>query len=177
MQTTADNSTRKDPLLKPLQIRHLTLKNRIMSTSHASGMGDDYMPAVRYQRYHEEKAKGGLALTMFGGSSNVATDSPSVFDQLRVDTDMIIPHLQQFAERIHQHGTALMCQITHLGRRGDATVENWLPTIAPSSLRETLHRSIPREMDEHDINRVVKAFGQAARRCYEGGLDLSLIHI
>ena len=171
MQTTADNSTRKDPLLKPLQIRHLTLKNRIMSTSHASGMGDDCMPAVRYQRYHEEKAKGGLALTMFGGSSNVATDSPSVFDQLRVDTDKVIPHLQQFAERIHQHGTALMCQITHLGRRGDATVENWLPTIAPSSLRETLHRSIPREMDEHDINRVVKAFGQAARRCYEGGLD------
>ena len=98
------------------------------------------MPAERYQRYHEEKAKGGLALTMFGGSSNVASDSPSVFDQLRVDTDKVIPHLQQFSERIHQHGTALMCQITHLGRRGDATVENWLPTIAPSSLRETLHR-------------------------------------
>ena len=171
MQATADNNTGKDPLLKPLQIRHLTLKNRIMSTSHASGMGDDCMPAVRYQRYHEEKAKGGLALTMFGGSSNVATDSPSVFDQLRVDTDKVIPHLQQFSERIHQHGTALMCQITHLGRRGDATVENWLPTIAPSSLRETLHRSIPREMDEHDIKRVVNAFGQAARRCYEGGLD------
>ena len=27
-----------DPLLQPLQIRHLRLKNRIMSTSHASGM-------------------------------------------------------------------------------------------------------------------------------------------
>jgi len=108
---------------------------------------------------------------MFGGSSNVAPDSPSVFDQLRVDNDNVIPHLQRFSERIHQHGTALMCQITHLGRRGDATAEHWLPTIAPSSLRETLHRSIPREMDEHDISRVIKAFGQAARRCYEGGLD------
>ncbi len=129
------------------------------------------MPAYAYQRYHEEKAKGGLALTMFGGSSNIAPDSPSVFDQLRVDSDAVIPHLQAFSERIHQHGTALMCQITHLGRRGDATVDNWLPTIAPSVQRETLHRSIPREMDEHDIQRVVKAFGDAAKRCYEGGLD------
>jgi len=160
-----------DPLFRPLQIKHLTLKNRIMSTSHASGMDDMGMPAQRYQRYHEEKAKGGLALTMFGGSSNIAVDSPSVFDQLRVDNDEVIPHLQKFSERIHQHGTALMCQITHLGRRGDATAERWLPTIAPSVQRETLHRSIPREMDDYDIKRVIKAFGDAAWRCYEGGLD------
>ncbi len=160
-----------DPLFDPLKIGSLVLKNRIMSTSHAAGVNDHGMPAERYQRYHEEKAKGGLALTMFGGSSNVAPDSPSVFDQLRVDDDAVIPYLQQFSDRIHAHGTALMCQITHLGRRGDATVENWLPTIAPSPLRETLHRSIPREMDEFDIQRVVKSFGAAARRCYEGGLD------
>jgi len=169
--TDPNAQSNKDPLFQPLQIGHLTLKNRIMSTSHASGMDDNGMPAVRYQRYHEEKAKGGLALTMFGGSSNVAADSPSVFDQLRVDSDDVIPHLQQFSERIHAHNTALMCQITHLGRRGDATADFWLPTIAPSSVRETLHRSIPREMDEHDIQRVVKSFGLAAKRCYEGGLD------
>ena len=73
------------------------------------------MPALRYQRYHEEKAKGGLALTMFGGSSNIAPDSPSVFNQLNVGTDEIIPYFQEFSKRIHQHNTALMCQITHMG--------------------------------------------------------------
>ncbi|MFA9419873.1 MAG: FAD-dependent oxidoreductase [Gammaproteobacteria bacterium] len=160
-----------DPLFLPLQIKHLTLKNRIMSTSHASGMDDDGMPGERYQRYHEEKAKGGLALTMFGGSSNVAPDSPSVFNQLRVDDDRVIPYFQAFSERIHAQGAGLMCQITHLGRRGDATADNWLPTLAPTSVRETLHRSIPREIDEDDIKRIVKSFGEAARRCYEGGLD------
>ena len=35
-----------------------------------------FSPAERYQRFHEKKAKGGLNLTMFGGSSNVAPDSP-----------------------------------------------------------------------------------------------------
>ena len=161
----------KDPLLQPLTIGNLTLKNRIMSTAHASAMDDENMPALRYQRYHEEKAKGGLALTMFGGSSNIAPDSPSIFNQLDVSTDRIIAYFQEFSDRIHQHGTALMCQITHLGRRGDAQAGEWLPTIAPSPIRETLHRNFPREMDRHDIDRVVHAFGQAALRCKKGGLD------
>lgn len=167
----ASETLRKDPLLKPLTIRGLTLKNRVMSTSHASAMDTSNMPAERYQRYHEEKAKGGLALTMFGGSSNIAPDSPSVFNQLNVGTDQIIPFLQEFSDRIHQHGTALMCQITHMGRRGDAQEESWLPTIAPSPLREDLHRNFPREMNDDDIVRVVKAFGAAARRCKDGGID------
>jgi 2,4-dienoyl-CoA reductase-like NADH-dependent reductase (Old Yellow Enzyme family) len=161
----------RDPLLQPLQIKHVRLKNRVMSTSHAAGLEIDGMPVERYQAYHEGKARGGIALTMFGGSSNVAPDSPNVFRQLNVGVDQIIPFLQQFSARIHAHGAALMCQITHLGRRGEPYASNWLPTIAPSPVRETLHRSFPKEMDSDDIERVVKAFGAAARRCQEGGLD------
>jgi 2,4-dienoyl-CoA reductase-like NADH-dependent reductase (Old Yellow Enzyme family) len=163
--------TASDPLLQQLTIRHVTLRNRIMSTSHACGLEEGGMPTERYQLYHEEKAKGGLALTMFGGSSNVAPDSPNIFRQLNVGVDEVIPWLQRFSERIHRHGAALMCQITHLGRRGEPYASNWLPTIAPSPIRETLHRSFPKEMDEHDIRRVVKAYGAAAKRCRDGGLD------
>jgi len=170
MQSAGGGRT-NDPLFQPLTIRNLTLRNRIMSTSHACGLEQGGMPAEAYQRYHEEKARGGLALSMFGGSSNVDVDSPNIFRQLNVGTDDIIPHFQRFSERMHGHGTALMCQITHLGRRGDPYGGNWLPTIGPSPVRETLHRSIPREMDEHDIQRVVKAYAAAAKRCDEGGLD------
>ena len=167
--STGDAQT--DPLLRPFRLKHLTLKNRVMSTSHACGLHDGGMPAERYQRYHEEKAKGGIALSMFGGSSNVAPDSPNTFEQLNVGVDACIPYLREFSERMHRHGAALMCQITHLGRRGDAYADNWLPVIAPSPSRETLHRSFARAMDEHDIARVVAAFGAAAARCKEGGLD------
>jgi len=160
-----------DPLLKPFAIKGVTFRNRIMSTSHACGLESDGMPVERYQRYHEEKAKGGLALTMFGGSSNVSPDSPNVFRQLNVGSDAIVAHLQSFSARIHQHDTRLMCQITHLGRRGEFWASNWLPTIGPSPLREPLHRNFPKEMDRHDIDRVVKDFGDAAWRCKEGGID------
>jgi 2,4-dienoyl-CoA reductase-like NADH-dependent reductase (Old Yellow Enzyme family) len=100
-----------DPLFQPLTIRGLTLKNRIMSSAHACGTDDGGLTGLRFQRYHEEKAKGGLGLTMFGGSSNVAPDSPDVFRQLNMGTDAAIPHLQELSERIHRHGCAVMCQI------------------------------------------------------------------
>ncbi|TPQ46143.1 N-methylproline demethylase [Prosthecomicrobium hirschii] len=161
----------KDPLLQPLKIKHLTIRNRIMSTSHACGLEEGGMPGDAYQSYHEEKAKGGIGLSMFGGSSNVDIDSPNIFRQLNVGTDEIIPYLQRFSDRMHAQGAALMCQISHLGRRGDPYAADRLPTIGPSVIRETAHRSIPKEMDEHDIARVVKAFAAAALRCKEGGLD------
>lgn len=171
MNNIIASSKKNDPLLQPLKLKHLVLRNRIMSTSHACGLEEGGMPKTAYQLYHAEKAKGGLALSMFGGSSNIDRDSPNIFRQLNVGTDEIIPYFQEFSSRLHAHGAALMCQITHLGRRGDSFAGDRLPTIAPSIIRETLHRSIPKEMDEYDIARIVKAYAAAAVRCKEGGLD------
>jgi 2,4-dienoyl-CoA reductase-like NADH-dependent reductase (Old Yellow Enzyme family)/thioredoxin reductase len=171
MKSVESVSRKKDPLLEPFRLKKLVIRNRILSTSHANGLEVNGLPKERYQLYHAEKAYGGIGLTMFGGSSNVAPDSPNVFRQLNVGNDSIIPYFRQFAERIHALGAKLMCQITHLGRRGEPYVDNWLPTVGPSPLRESLHRSFPKEMDRADIDRIVKAFGEAARRCKEGGLD------
>jgi 2,4-dienoyl-CoA reductase-like NADH-dependent reductase (Old Yellow Enzyme family)/thioredoxin reductase len=170
-QPPAINPPAADPLLQPLRIRHLHLRNRIMSTSHAATLDVGGMPLERYQRYHEEKAKGGLALTMFGGSSMVSPDSSWGGGQIDVSTDAIVPHLRQFADRIHAQGAAIMCQISHLGRRATSAATNWLPTLGPSAIRETRHRDIPREMDSHDIARIVGHYADAAARCLEGGLD------
>ncbi len=160
-----------DPLLRPLTIKHLTLRNRVMSTSHASTHDDGGMPAEKYQRYHEEKAKGGIGLTMFGGSSMVSADSSWGGGQVDVSRDRVIPFLRQFSDTIHSHGAAIMCQISHLGRRADSFSWNWLPTMGPSPIRETRHRNIPREMDRADIDRVIRDYAEAAYRCKEGGLD------
>lgn len=160
-----------DPLLQPFRLKHLTLKNRILSTSHEPSYAEDAKPKLRYQLYHEEKAKGGVALTMFGGSANIAPDSPAAFGQIYVGDDEILPYFGEMAERIHRHGAALMCQITHLGRRTYWDTDHWLPVIAPSPVREPAHRSIPKEMEHADIQRVIQQYGAAARRCKQGALD------
>jgi 2,4-dienoyl-CoA reductase-like NADH-dependent reductase (Old Yellow Enzyme family)/thioredoxin reductase len=161
----------RDPLLQPLRIKHLVLRNRVMSTSHASTLDVGGMPLERYQAYHEAKALGGIALTMFGGSSMVAPDSSWGGGQINVSTDEIIPHLQQFSRRIHDAGAAIMCQISHLGRRATSAGTHWLPTLGPSAVRERRHRDVPREMDRGDIDRIVAQYADAALRCKEGGLD------
>ena len=68
--------TSNDPLLAPFTLGKLPLRNRIVSTSHASMKDDGGMPGARYQAYHEAKARGGLAMTMIGGSAMVSRDSP-----------------------------------------------------------------------------------------------------
>src|SRR5262245_40873533 len=160
-----------DPLLQPFQLKHLRLKNRIMSTSHEPAYSEEGKPKLKYQLYHEEKAKGGLAMTMIGGSSIVAPDSPQAFGNLDVSNDEIVPYFRQLAARVHPHDCAVMCQITHLGRRTNWNKEHWLPIISASAVREPTHRAFPKEMELFDIKRVIKSYGQAARRCREGDLD------
>jgi len=160
-----------DPLLQPFTLKHLRLRNRVLSTSHEPAYAEDQKPKLRYQLYHEEKAKGGVALTMFGGSSNVAPDSPAAFGQIYAGDDSVLPYFEELATRVHRHGAALMCQITHLGRRTYWDTQHWLPTIAPSPVKEPAHRSIPKEMEISDIRRVTRAYAAAARRCKDGGLD------
>ena len=160
-----------DPLLQSFQLKHLHLKNRVLSTSHEPAYSEDGFPKERYRLYHEEKAKGEIALTMFGGSALVAPDSPPVFGNLYAGNDEIIPYFQKMADGVHKHGAALMCQITHLGRRSVSNTGDWLPIVAPSCVREPAHRGFPKIAETTDIRRIVKAYGAAARRCKQGGLD------
>jgi 2,4-dienoyl-CoA reductase-like NADH-dependent reductase (Old Yellow Enzyme family) len=161
----------KDPLLQPFKLKHLTLRNRVVSTSHEPAYSEDGMPKARYRLYHEEKAKGGIALTMFGGSSLVSRDSPPAFGNLYLWDDAIVPWFRELAEGVHRHGAAIMCQITHLGRRTSNYTGDWLPVLAPSALREPAHRAFPKIIEHSEMRRIVGEYAAAARRCREGGLD------
>lgn len=159
-------------LFTPFRLKHLTLRNRIMSTAHGPHFAEaDGTVGERYVRYHAEKAKGGLALTMFGGSSSVAIDSPLTMAQLSLAEDRMIPGLRRMAEAVHEHGAAVVCQMTHLGRRSRWDRADWLPVIGPSSNRERIHRAFAKEMEDFDFVRVRDAFAAAAGRLKTAGID------
>jgi N-methyl-L-proline demethylase len=160
-----------DPLLQPFRLKNLTLRNRLMSTSHEPAYTEDGLPKERYRLYHAEKAKGGIALTMIGGSSVVSRDSPQAFGNIELYRDEAVPWLREIADAVHEHGTAIMCQITHLGRRTGWNTGEWLPVVAPSSVREPAHRFFPKEAEDFDIRRIVADYGVAAERCRAAGLD------
>jgi len=161
----------KDPLLQPYQLRHLTLRNRVMSTAHEPYYSEDGMPKDRYRLYHVEKARGGVALTMTAGSAVVSPDSPPVFGNLLAYKDEIVPWLRRLTDECHEHGSAVMIQITHLGRRTAWNKADWLPVLAPSPIREPAHRSFPKALEDWDVDRIVADYAAAAQRMQAAGLD------
>ncbi|MDK1375796.1 MULTISPECIES: NADH:flavin oxidoreductase [unclassified Sinorhizobium] len=161
----------KDPLVQPYRLKHLTLKNRIMSTAHEPAYSEDGMPKDRYRLYHLEKAKGGIALTMTAGSAIVSEDSPPAFGNLHAYADEIVPWLKKIADDCHEYGTAVMIQLTHLGRRTSWNKGDWLPVLSASPVREPAHRSFPKEIEEWDIERIVSDYAAAASRVQAAGLD------
>ena len=150
-----------DPLLQSFTLKNLQLRNRVVSTSHEPSYTEDGMPKDRYRLYHVEKAKGGIGLTMIGGSAVVAPDSPAAFGNMHVYKDEVVPWLRRLADDVHEHGTGVMCQITHLGRRTSNYDGDWLPVVFPSPIREPAHRAFPKVAEEWDMDRIVRAYADA----------------
>ncbi len=163
--------TSTDPLLQPYKLKHLTLKNRIMITSHEPAYPEDGMPKDKYRAYHVERAKGGIAMTMTAGSAAVSKDSPPVFNNVLAYRDEVVGWLKKLTTEVHDQGCAVMIQLTHLGRRTGWGKGDWLPVVAPSHHREASHRAFPKVIEDWDITRIIKDFGDAAERMKAGGMD------
>ncbi len=160
-----------DPLLQPYELKHLTLKNRIMTTSHEPAYPEDGMPKNRYRAYHEERAKAGIGLTMTAGSAAVSRDSPPVFNNILAYKDEVVPWIQDLTDACHEHGAAVMIQLTHLGRRTGWNKGDWLPAVSPSNDREPAHRAFTKKIEDWDIARIITDYADAAERMQAGGMD------
>jgi len=161
----------EDPLLQPFDLKHLRLKNRIMTTSHEPAYPEDGMPKDRYRAYHEERAKAGVALAMTAGSAAVSRDSPPVFNNVLAYSDDVVPWVQNLTDSCHEHGCAVMIQLTHLGRRTTWNKGHWLPSVSSSKHREPAHKAFPKLIEDWDIERIINDFADAAERMKAGGMD------
>ena len=160
-----------DPLLQPYRLKHLALRNRIMMTAHEPAYPEQGMPKARYRAYHVERAKGGIALTMTAGSAAVSRDSPPAFNNILLYKDEVVPWMKDLADACHEHGAAVMVQITHLGRRTRWDRDFWLPVVSSSHRREAAHRAFPKKIEEWDIRRIITDYADAAERMRAAGLD------
>lgn len=160
-----------DPLLQPYSLGSLTLRNRIMTTSHEPAYPEDGMPKDRYRAYHVERAKAGVALTMTAGSAAVSRTSPPVFNNVLAYKDEVVGWMKKLADECHEHGCAVMIQLTHLGRRTTWNKGDWLPIVAPGPYREPAHRAFPKVLEDFEIDRIIRDYADAAERMKAAGLD------
>ena len=106
-------------LFTSFRLGHVTLRDRIVSTPHATRFGRDGYITERYIRYHQEKARGGTGLVQCFGSASVHPSSPVLdWNGIKNSDDSSVPTFEAFARAIHAEGAHVMSQITHRGRRG-----------------------------------------------------------
>jgi 2,4-dienoyl-CoA reductase-like NADH-dependent reductase (Old Yellow Enzyme family)/thioredoxin reductase len=160
-----------DPILRPYRLKHLNLRNRIIVTAHEPAYPEDGMPKARYRAYHVERAKAGVALTMTAGSAAVSRDSPPAFNNILLYKDEVVGWMKDLTDACHEHGTAVMIQMTHLGRRTRWDTGFWLPVVSPSHRKEAAHRAFPKKIEDWDIRRIIKEYADAAERMKAAGLD------
>ena len=158
-------------LFTPLQFRHVTVKNRIVSSAHADALAEDGMPKEKARCYYEGKAKGGVGLLMCFGSAGVHPTSPAQdWHGVELFEDRVIPYLAEFADTMHAYSVPVISQITHRGRRG-RSVDRMHRMYGPSPIREPNHRETPHTLDEETITEFVQAFSDAAWRLKQGNFD------
>ena len=161
-----------DALFEPLRIKNLTIRNRFLSTSHSPAYARGGEITDRYVRYHAEKAKGGVGLTLSSAARpRSRRKTPPITGRSTVPMTGSSKATGRWRAAVHEQGAACTVQLTHGGRRERWDIAGWLPTFSSSCRREVVHGSFPVIMEDHDIARTVRNYASAARRVREGDVD------
>jgi 2,4-dienoyl-CoA reductase-like NADH-dependent reductase (Old Yellow Enzyme family)/thioredoxin reductase len=108
---------------------------------------------------------------MIGGSSIVSRESAPAFGNLQLWKDDAEYWLRLLSDEVHDHGAAVMIQLTHLGHRSSSYSGDWLPTVSVSAVRERAHRSFTKEAEDWDLDRIKSDYVLAAQKCVSAGMD------
>jgi 2,4-dienoyl-CoA reductase-like NADH-dependent reductase (Old Yellow Enzyme family) len=157
-------------LFSPIRLKGLTLKNRItMAPLYLSYANSDGTASELIFDYYREMAASGAAMIV---TENVAIDPSGMGSPftLRADSDRAIAGLAKIAEIIHREGAIAVCQINHAGRYAYAARQR----LAPSPIKTG--EVVPKEMNQEDIETVIKSYADAAARVKAAGFDGVELH-
>jgi 2,4-dienoyl-CoA reductase-like NADH-dependent reductase (Old Yellow Enzyme family) len=161
---------------RPITVGGLRLPNRIvMSPMTTYGLADpDGASNARHRAYYDRRAASGIGLVIVE-SAMVHPSGQCWPNHLAVHDDRFVPGLTELARTIKRHGPAAVLQLHHGGRVAVAELSG-LPVYAPSPLAAP-GRPVPTEMSSADIDTMVEAFAQGARRAREAGFDGVELHM
>ena len=156
-------------LCSPLALRHLRLKNRITFGAHTANMSEDGLPGARHLGYYLARARGGCAMIVV---EPVPVHATAVLTRgnFRHQSDDIIAPFRRLTDACHQHGTAMIQQLYHVGAHGDAA-NSWVANWSPSGTASHHDGDGSHAMTEGEIEAVIDGFVQAGRRACRAGFD------
>jgi 2,4-dienoyl-CoA reductase-like NADH-dependent reductase (Old Yellow Enzyme family)/predicted NAD/FAD-dependent oxidoreductase len=157
-------------LFSPREVGGRQIRNRIVSTPHATGWGEGGAISRAEVDYHVRKAAGGAGLVMTFGSASVDPDSAASYGSVSLWDPQNDAALRALAEGVHAHGAVCMSQMTHMGRRGSSLLSG-IPLRGASDLPEGVHREVPVVLSASELAVIVERFAESASRLRHFGWD------
>jgi 2,4-dienoyl-CoA reductase (NADPH2) len=151
-------------LLAPLDLGHVTLKNRVLMGSMHTGL-EETRDWNRVAEFYAARARGGVGLMVTGGMApnregGVFPGAAGLFTPEDIANHRIV------TDRVHDAGGLIAMQILHAGRYAYGK-----ECVAPSAIKSPISPFTPHELDEAGIEKQIADIVTAAERAREAGYD------
>ncbi|MGB3209335.1 MAG: FAD-dependent oxidoreductase [Desulforhopalus sp.] len=159
-----------DPLFRSIFIGPTELKNRIVMPAMHLNMCKNFMVTEQLIEFYRERANGGVGLISVGYATvDELSGSPA---NIGAHLDEHLPGLTALAQAIHDGGARSAVQLNHAGRYNSSFFLGGRKPVAPSPIASRLTRETPEELGLHQIQEIIRRFGEAAERVRIAGFDL-----
>lgn len=159
-------------LFESFTVHHMTLKNRLVMAPMCTYEATETGTVQPFHIIHySSRAVGGIGLIITEATAVLANGRISNND-LGIWSDEHIEGQRQIVHNVHQYGAKIGIQLAHAGRK--STVDGRM--VAPSPIAFNDSYRTPEEMSKDDIEEVIFAFQQAAKRAAKAGYDVIEIH-
>ncbi|QKG85258.1 NADH:flavin oxidoreductase/NADH oxidase [Kroppenstedtia pulmonis] len=161
-------------LMDPIQLKGLTLKNRIMMSPMCQYSVEkrDGIPEEWHFVHYVSRAVGGTGLIMME-MTDVHPDGRISDKDLGIWSDEQIPAFQRIIESCHGYGAKVGIQIGHAGRKAESKSLN---PVAPSPIPFKEGERIPRQLSTDEVKEAVEWFAEGAHRAVMAGADTIELH-
>ncbi len=151
-------------LLAPLDLGHVTLKNRVLMGSMHTGL-EETKDWNRVAEFYAARARGGVGLMVTGGMApnregGVFPGAAGLF------SDEDIANHRVVTDRVHGAGGLIAMQILHAGRYAYSP-----ECVGPSAVKSPISPFAPKELDEAGIEKQIADIVTAAERAQQAGYD------
>ena len=163
-------------IFEPFTVRRMTMRNRIVMTPMGTNYGEQTGEmSFLHINYYVQRAKGGTGLLIVENASVDSPEGSNGTTQLRIDHDNYMPRLYKLCDEVHKHGACIAIQINHAGASAMSARTGMQP-VSASNIPSKANGEIPRPLEKEEIYRIVKKYGEAAKRAQACGFDAVEIH-
>jgi 2,4-dienoyl-CoA reductase-like NADH-dependent reductase (Old Yellow Enzyme family)/thioredoxin reductase len=157
-------------IFEPIRIRNVEIPNRVARTAHGTALSSprELLGGEDFIAYHVARARGGVGLSILEAMA-VHPSSGA----LTASDDRVVDRYRALMREIRPHGMRVFQQLFHQGHIGPASdgSVSWSVSTVPS-----VYGNVSEPMRSEQIEEVAAAFGAAAARCRDGGLDGVELH-